>query len=475
MKLVSTGKGRSSKAGKRRRAMRLIPLGLAVLSGVMALLASTALAAGGAHLIKNIAPRGESANPEDLTSAGGKLYFTADDGRHGIEVWHSNGTKRGTKLVKDINPGEDHSVPVGHFSTHFANRGSTLFFPATDGVNGSELWRSDGTEAGTRMVKDINPGSPPSHPLELTTVGRTLFFSADDGVHGFELWRSDGTDGGTQLVKDIDPDDADSFPFSLVNVSGALFFFVDNAGQAELWRSDGTDEGTEPVKVIDSGGGGSSSPFQLVSIGNKLFFTTYDENGGLELWRSDGTADGTKIIKDFHPDGGGDGPYRLASFSGKLFFEADDDRGAGRQLWRSDGTPKGTKAIKDGEPYELASFRGKLYVIARAPGGNIELWRSDGTSKGTKAIKVISGNSNANAFGITKVGRTFLFFTEDPFYASDRKARLWRSNGTKAGTMPIDRFAITPTGVGQVAKAGRTLFFSADDPKHGNELWKATP
>jgi ELWxxDGT repeat protein len=118
----------------------------------------------------------------------------------------------------------------------------TLFFSAYTDKNGSELWKSDGTAKGTVLVKDIYSGSSKycfrgyygghvcftvvhsSSPNNLINVNGTLFFVANDGTHGRELWKSDGTSKGTVLVADIDAGSASSYPSRLVNMNGTLFF-----------------------------------------------------------------------------------------------------------------------------------------------------------------------------------------------------------------------------------------------------------
>ena len=95
--------------------------------------------------------------------------------------------------------------------TNLTNVNGTLYFKANDGVNGIELWKSDGTAAGTVMVKDIYAGASSSSPTNLTNVNGQLIFSADNGVNGTELWKSDGTEAGTTLWLDIDPGAAGSF------------------------------------------------------------------------------------------------------------------------------------------------------------------------------------------------------------------------------------------------------------------------
>ena len=103
------------------------------------------------------------------------------------------------------------------------NINGVLYFQANNGVKGTELWKSDGTVVGTKMVKDINPGDS-SNPGLLTNVNGTLYFRATTAANGDELWKSDGTVAGTKLVKDVYPGTNSSFADELVNVNGTLYF-----------------------------------------------------------------------------------------------------------------------------------------------------------------------------------------------------------------------------------------------------------
>jgi len=173
-------------------------------------------------------------------------------------------------MVKDINPGTGSSNPQG-----LINFNGVLFFSADDGTNGRELWRSDGTDAGTYMSLDINAGSASSNPSNFTVVGTKLFFAAEDAATGRELWSTDGT-VFTNRVKDIWPGSASSNPAYLTNGNGTLYFVANNGivGR-ELWKSDGTAGGT--TLVVDlHGGPPSSDPFFLTYVNNTLFFSADD-------------------------------------------------------------------------------------------------------------------------------------------------------------------------------------------------------
>ncbi len=117
----------------------------------------------------------------NLINVSGTLYFS-----YYSELWKSDGTPEGTKLLASFDSASGPGI------SYIANVNGAMYFVANDGLTGFELWRSDGTTAGTVMVKDINPGAASSNPGHLVNVGGTLYFHADDGVHGLELWRSDG-------------------------------------------------------------------------------------------------------------------------------------------------------------------------------------------------------------------------------------------------------------------------------------------
>ena len=270
-----------------------------------------------------------------LTASGSNVFFTAANAALGEELWKSDGTEAGTLAVRDIWPDGASSSP-----DRLTGAAETLFFSAATEAEGRELWKSDGTEAGTVLVKDIRPGAGSSIEkapdwLGLTVggdlsqgftvaVGGTLFFVADDGASGNELWKSDGTAAGTVLVKNIAPGPLGSDPFWLTRVGSRVYFAADNRVDGrELWVSDGTEAGTRRVTDLLPGAG-SSMPQQLQAIGNILLFSATDGVHGLEAWRTDGTAIGTRMIQDIAPGALPSSPSVFTAAGNHVFFAAND-------------------------------------------------------------------------------------------------------------------------------------------------------
>ena len=289
---------------------------------------------------------GDPSSPGPGVAVGGRLLFAADDGRTGRELWSSDGTPGGTRLLLDINtrtipaprPADECPEPprdqIGRGSDPaylVAFRGGALF-SAYDGTAGRELWWSDGTRAGTRRVQDLRPGISSSNPRELTPFGGAVYFLATMGTGGDGLWRTDGTARGTFLVQDLALGGKPSWGTSLTVASDRLFFSVLNETTgAELWTSHGTRATTALVSDLRPGPAGSY-PQALADAGGVLVFAADDGETGLEPWRSDGTAAGTRRLGDLWP---GREPSAPGPFSrvGDLLLTGANDGEHGRELW----------------------------------------------------------------------------------------------------------------------------------------------
>lgn len=445
------------------------------------------------QLVKDIIPDGVFSFPTDLVNVNGILFFTVNDGINGTELWKSDGTETGTIMVKDIVAGKTSSNPL-----FLTDVNGTLFFVATTATNGDELWKSDGTEAGTVMVKDINlrvkdgTSNYGSSPYNLYNMNGVLYFAANNYTNGQELWKSDGTQQGTIMVKDIAANSSNSSPNDLININGVLYFSANdgsgiNPGGIELWKSDGTSAGTVMVKDIcntTTRPWASICPFRKVN--NELYFVPIykgDNTLGTELWKSDGTNAGTVLIANIRVHTSS--LENAIVFNGSLYFVAFDEVN-GDELWKSDGTLTGTVILKDintgtanAQISQIISYNGSLFFAANNGTNGIELWKSDGSASGTFMLKDIFlgvGNSQPSLF---------LNYNNSLYFAATDQTngyKKWKTDGTVSGTVlhPNDdlKYGLNvewPSGYSTKhinAVVNNTLFFQSSHGTFGGELWK---
>ena len=302
------------------------------------------------------------------------VLFTGNNGSTGLELWVSDGTKEGTRLVKDILPGVYSSGLIDP-----VRFGDGILFAASNGINGSELWFSDGTEEGTYMVKDINEGfsrgllsSAVNGYSSLITVARNgAYFRATNGVNGTELWFTDGSEEGTNMISDIYPGTSESIPSSLTVIGDVVYFSANNGvNGTELWISDGTESGTNMIFDINPGQA-SGNPSQMTEAGGVIYFSASDGVYGQELWKTTGLTSTTEMVKDIRNGSSGSYPSDFIEFKEKLYFSAGsyrEDWDINRiELWTSSGTNNTTFRVGDdekffGEPQTLTIFKDQLFL-----------------------------------------------------------------------------------------------------------------
>ena len=421
-------------------------------------------------LDENVSSQGHS-TPADLVVVNNMLFFTANDGINGKELWKSDGTEAGTMMVKDINPTGD----AFYSQFEMAVMDGVLYFQATDGQNGMELWKSDGTENGTVPVLDINQGPNSSDPVGFSVVNQSvLYFAANDGIHGNELWKSDGTSAGTTMVKDINGNSASSlvYSWSKNGVLGDEIYFAAKetpSSGIELWKSDGTSAGTMMVKDIRNGSG-SSYPAEFVRVNDTLFFTATDATYGKELWRTDGTESGTTIVVDLVEGSDSAHPEGLAESNGRLLFSSLSTQ-YGQEPFITDGTAAGTHLVADLVLNVPGSFiregftkyNDQLFFAAMDDEHGLELWMTDATSFGTEIFMDISPGNNGSDL-------EFLTVMNDELYFST--GSLWKSDGTVANTSTVSPYASPARNLYVISN---TLYFVGGSgvPDTGRELWKS--
>ncbi len=463
--------------------------------------------AEGTRLVREIHPGPGDAEPYYLTLFRDQVYFTANDGVHGEEVWCSDGTPEGTALAADIRPAT-RIVRSGN-PTHLAADAAHVYFAADDLRHGNELWHSDVSTLETRMAADIRPGAEGSNPEELVFFEGVLFFTADDGAHGREIWRSEGA-GEVRLAADVLEGGAGSNPRLLTPSGAGLFLAARGPGEGDaLYHLAGPD--AEPARIDTPGvpGGplrvenlvlcderlylclrGPDRPFRfavLDTVAMRLEALPFEISEpvsweGLPAVRGapEGNAAGAHLLQSYFSLPGM--RRRAARLGDRWYFAARDGR-HGAELWSSRGDVESAAllyeccpGIASGSPGEFRVAGGELFFAADRPGRGRELWTTNGAPEGTHVVHDWPGQTmrGAGPRHLTPHGGALFYSAPGSGWYAERRAL------TKCERTPNGLFVTTaaepdrhwPDNPGEFVSAGDWLYFAADHPATGRELWR---
>lgn len=460
--------------------------------------------AEGTGLVKDIEPGRRSSWPYALTPLDDRLVFVAITEAHGKELWITDGTPEGTRMLADLYPG-----PVGSEPYQLTAYRDMVLFACTHPEYGEQLWRTDGTPEGTRVVRHIYPGNP-AEPYYLAEFNGNVYFSASSPGYSQQVWQTDGTEEGTVMAAAINPPQLlvnSSRPRQLTPAGDHLYFTARHPdGRVRVWRTGGCSETTsvapdppdgllfEPDDLRAAGEalvftallgherrcwrwdgqGLSAVPCDEVPegapvedlrellgetlflemrgygaadgnwayLGDTLYFAGYGPGVGIELWALPAGASVPHLVKDCYPGPASSNPSEFVVVNDLLFFVAEDPT-QGVEIWQSDGTPEGTYITQDylpspvgGVPHALTAHHGGLYALHRHSAG-------EGYGYGLSlhipgphpetSIPIDRAHSVIRPRQLTPAGR-FLYFTADhPRYGEE----LWRTDGTRPGTQMV--------------------------------------
>lgn len=463
-----------------------------------------------------------SSNPEDVVVIGDWVYFSAEDGRRGRELWRTD-IDGNAECIKELTRGAEGS----EIYAFYPFRGMLYFGYRPTGEKG-QLWRSDGTAAGTVMVsRCVVEDQIQSFNEIVDHTENSFFFTTGEEVGSKLLWQSNGTEEGTKLIREAEARNPVAFnsfhgttsgedlyfnmdwkkESAIARVDGATalahvirgfvsetnsYFTMDSGdvlfqgwgpdSGGELWRTGPTSDSCQLVLDIypgpESSGLGDMHRFVSDPFGVMILFVAKSPDYGRELWTTDGTPEGTRLWKDLLDGAPSSNPYRLISEPGVLFFVAIGE-GIGKEMWRYDANTDAFRAISDinpglgsSEPYAtwLTSFG--LYFSAQDEYQDEELYCFDGTEKqAVRVADIYPGQSSSYPSYTTSFGGAIVFVATNPI--EGRELQIKHPNEAHRVLVDIwsDGSVNPASSPNQFTVFGDRMVFVANDLHHGNELW----
>lgn len=394
---------------------------------LLAVLASSNLAIQAQSINRLIADSTSTraAYPVNFTKVGNKIMFAAkhETNTNSYALYQTDGTDAGTVMVSSLS---DYSVAPSSFIA----LGNLLFFQNySNGKN--EPWVSDGTDVGTKSIKDWKPELASSGFNPIRVLGGFLYFHASPaGVQG--LWKTDGTAAGTTEVK------SNTTSYNSIVFNNKIYFWGSSNNLFGLYSVDAS-ANVQLVKQLKSS---NNYGAQIAVASSKFYFAFNDSIAGVEPWVSDGTTSGTFMLKDImvgsgsSMDMGGSSSYStLAILNDKLYFNPAN--GSGRAIWTSDGTTSGTVMVTSTagtNPQSFGVANNTLFFVKDNPS---RIGVSNGTESGTRMLSPTSNTNGLNTFGRFLSYNNKVIFGGVMIGREDIGPEPWISDGADEGTFMI--------------------------------------
>ena len=405
----------------------------------------SAMALAALLAIPGLAHSGGRDAPDPVSSSdnGMRAIFTACHDRSGCEPWITDGTRAGTQLLRRLGRGERDSSPGAYTDLGDGRVAFNANPPYAPSAFPRAPYITDGTREGTGLVQRLPSGH--SSPGLFTAMGdgRYVFRTRLYRNRWMEaVWVSDGTREGTSVLRSFDAPTTMHRPDSFTQLRAGEVLFVVNDGRRgrELWVTDGTREGTGPVANLTRDNT-SSFPSRLTQIAEGVVvFMADDGDNGQQLWATDGTRQGTIMLTQPAAGVSDLWPAQIAALGdGRAMFTTVDE-----ELWITDGTEAGTHVFSDlterRRPRDPADFTplgdGRVLFTAILPTGEARLWVSDATAEGTQIVRRVEPDYRAEHLRALGDGRAVFW----QYHPSHMHYALWVTDGTREGTRRVQRF-----------------------------------